>query len=180
MRVERVSDADDPMCGARLSFETKNGVVAAFDMVYETWAAGWFMISYADIDDDGTDEALVQLDHSSTSGDRFAYLIDYDADKGAFRTLFCVFSTCLYSQLTADEWRELLTQRFVPEYVLQAYSCDALSIEQEEDGRYFIRIFYEANDDTQKMDVRCIEGKWEMRESDSGWTPVPETWKTIE
>ena len=123
----------------------------------------WLTADFADIDNDGVEEVIVQVDHNTTMGDKWVSVFDIKDGVPALELLiysgwpFTSQWGILPAGHTNDEWRELLIGSLRSNCaIMELYSIESASI-MGEAAPHYITVYYRNADSEPTDDLRSLE-----------------------
>lgn len=147
----------------------------------------WCSVDLADVDADGTEEALIQVNHNTSVAECWTCLVDYS--DGSLKCELMLFSdwpfwpswAILPEIYSNEEWREmLLADVNIPGHILDLYTLQKVEIQEDGDGVY-LHVLYQPyvvdaerqrDTPTQTMLLRQIDEVWHYQIKGENWKRI--------
>lgn len=146
-----------------LRFKDSGGKEVDIDIPCLPYDGVWLTADFADIDNDGVEEVIVQVDHNTTMGDKWVSVFDIKDGVPALELLiysgwpFASQWGILPAGHTNDEWRELLIGSLRSNCaIMELYSIESASI-MGEAAPHYITVYYRNADSEPTDDLRSLE-----------------------
>ena len=146
-----------------LRFKDSGGKEVDIDIPCLPYDGVWLTADFADIDNDGVEEVIVQVDHNTTMGDKWVSVFDIKDGIPALELLiysgwpFASQWGILPAGHTNDEWRELLIGSLRSNCaIMELYSIESASI-MGEAAPHYITVYYRNADSEPTDDLRSLE-----------------------
>lgn len=146
-----------------LRFKDSGGKEVDIDIPCLPYDGVWLTADFADIDNDGVEEVIVQVDHNTTMGDKWVSIFDIKDGVPALELLiysgwpFASQWGILPAGHTNDEWRELLIGSLRSNCaIMELYSIESASI-MGEAAPHYITVYYRNADSEPTDDLRSLE-----------------------